>query len=72
MFECDICHRRFHRMAILKEHKTTHQSAQVPCNVCGKRLRSKKALDIHMLLHGNKKFQCDKCDKVWFSVIRYG
>ena len=64
MFECDICQRKFHRIGVLKQHKSVHQSNEIPCKVCAKKLKSKKALDIHMLLHGNKKHRCDKCDKV--------
>lgn len=66
-YECEICCKKYVRLASLKEHirksHRTHQSYE--CSVCPKVYRSKIAFRHHQLIHKPRKcaFSCNICSK---------
>ena len=57
-FDCEVCGRRFSRVAAKENHMKCHREGTFPCEMCGKLLKRKKTLVSHMRTHtGEKPFQ---------------
>jgi len=75
-FECDICHKMFTRIEILRRHLKTHMlEKEYKCTYCGKAFDRRDVLNDHMRNHtGEKPFQCTVCQKKFtrgFVLLRH-
>jgi len=75
-FECDICHKMFTRIEILRRHMKTHMvEKDFKCTYCGKAFDRRDVLNDHMRNHtGEKPFQCTVCNKKFtrgFVLLRH-
>jgi len=75
-FSCDICHKMFTRVEILRRHLKTHMiEKEYKCTYCGKCFDRRDVLNDHMRNHtGEKPFQCTICHKKFtrgFVLLRH-
>ncbi|XP_023338084.1 zinc finger protein 90 [Eurytemora carolleeae] len=75
-FECNICHKMFTRVEILRRHLKTHMiEKDYKCTYCGKTFDRRDVLNDHMRNHtGEKPFQCTICHKKFtrgFVLLRH-
>lgn len=67
LLECEICGKRFARLAYLQLHVQVHSGENVyNCKVCSQGFNSETAYKQHMRIHSKskgKKFHCQLCDK---------
>ncbi len=67
-FSCQVCHKSFHRKAVLREHMKLHGDPKYSCPKCGKLFHQKPGLEVHMGTHvaqQEKKFTCEVCNKTF-------
>ncbi|XP_065088444.1 zinc finger protein OZF-like [Ochlerotatus camptorhynchus] len=64
-FPCDLCHRRYKSMRILREHQSKpYRVTQYQCATCGRTYRDKSALADHERSHQEERaFICPVCSK---------
>lgn len=75
-FECEICHKMFTRVEILRRHMKTHMlEKDYKCTYCGKAFDRRDVLNDHMRNHtGEKPFHCTICNKKFtrgFVLLRH-
>ena len=73
-FSCDICHKKFARMNLLKKHTyRVHQSIHdFPCSECGKAYFDEYHLKQHMWVHtGKKDWSCRFCKMEFSRILGY-
>ncbi|KXJ74993.1 hypothetical protein RP20_CCG012581 [Aedes albopictus] len=64
-FPCDVCHRRYKNLRILKDHQMKpYRTTQYQCATCGRTFKEKCALADHERSHREEKsFICPVCSK---------
>jgi len=75
-FECELCHKRFTKVEILKRHIKTHlKDKEFKCGYCNKAFDRRDVLNDHIRNHtGEKPFECNICKKKFtrgFVLLRH-
>lgn len=72
-FACDLCHRRYKNIRILREHQAKpYRITQYQCATCGRTFREKCALADHERSHREERsFICPVCSKTFAMKDSY-
>jgi len=74
-FECDICHKRFSRLANYRAHAAIHENLRrFACDICGKRFNRQSIQQRHMKTHMRDTIKtshvCRVCGEA-FNKVRF-
>ncbi|XP_062546615.1 PR domain zinc finger protein 5-like [Armigeres subalbatus] len=72
-FPCDLCHRRYKNMIVLREHQAKpYRITQYQCATCGRTFKERCYLTDHERTHQNEKsFVCPVCSKTFAMKLSY-
>ncbi|XP_055547009.1 zinc finger protein 431-like isoform X2 [Wyeomyia smithii] len=73
LYKCDLCHRRYKNLRILREHQLKpYRTQQYQCSTCGRIFRDKNAIADHERSHQDERaYVCPICAKSFVMKDSY-